>query len=432
MKLSISPRARKILAITLLAAFIICVLLNLRAFNFFFVEDWFEARAVNHMSNFMGKVPFDANIKIVVIREKQHDGAAPWGDSNRKHRKFFGELIRAMTTAQAKVLAFDVAFDGNSAELDQEFGQAVADARTNGLTVIVGAERFANGKLTPEIPAAFNQPNWGLITVGAYQGTEEQQGPIRAIKLAETDVANGGGVVPSLPLRVVMDSQSFFPELQEDWNRLLLYSDQAKQQLRETIPLERGKYLFLDQASPRELELATVDAQRIFEDFNNPEVLRKNYKDAIVLVGYEMGESKDVLAGGKRLGVQLHATAVSNMLRRTYIYKLYMIYSYAIIVVMALLALLMDTPLGKKAKFTVEVQIPWTKLKPNIPLGLVVMGGVYLIIAILTFMFWRIYLDVPYHLAALGLSYSLLWLVFTKLFPPEQPQLQPLEPDVHP
>ena len=418
MKFPISPRARKIVAIALLAAVITCVLLNLRVFNFLFIEDWFEARAVNHMSNFMGRDPFDPNVKIVLIRQEKHDGNAPWGESDRKHREFFGQLIRAMTTAQAKVLAFDVAFDGNSADFDQEFGKAVADARAGGLTVIVGAENYVNGKITPEIPTAFNQPKWGLITVGAYQGNEETPGPIRAIKLADIDVANGGAVVPSLPLRIVMDSQAFEPELQEEWNRLLLYSEKAKQQLDRTIPLERGKYLFLDQASPSDLKTATVDAQRIYEDFNNPEALRKNYQNAIVLVGYEMGDLKDVLAGGKRLGVQLHATAVSNILNRVFIYKLALFYSYAIIVVMALLALLMDTPLGKRVKFTVEVQIPWTNWKPNVPLGLVLMSVVYLIIAILTFMYWRIYLDVPYHLAALCLSYFLLWLLFTKLFPP--------------
>ena len=421
-------RLLKILVVVLGAAVITCVLLNLRVFNFLFIEDWFEARAVNHMSNFVGRGPFDPDVKIVLIREKQHEGLAPWGDSDRKHRQFFSQLIRAMTTAQAKVLAFDVAFDGNSAEFDQEFGKAVADARASGLTVIVGAERYANGKITPEIPAAFNQPKWGLITVGAYQGNEESQGPIRAIKLAEMDVANGSALVPSLPLRIVMDSQAFEPELQEEWNRLLLYSDHAKQKLSETIPLERGKYLFIDQASPSDLNSATVDAQRIFEDFNNPDVLRKNYQNAIVLVGYEMGESKDVLAGGKRLGVQLHATAVSNILRQVFIYRLYLFYSYAIIVVMALLALLMDTPVGKRLKFTVEVRIPWTDIKVNVPLGLVIMGGVYLIIAILTFMVWRIYLDVPYHLAALCLSYFLLWLLFTKLFPPpveEEDYLRP-------
>jgi CHASE2 domain-containing sensor protein len=425
MKLPMSLRALKILAVALLAALVTCVFLNLRVFNFLFVEDWFEARAVNHMSNFVGKGPFDPNVKIVLIREKQHDGPAPWGDSDRKHREFFGQLIRAMTTAQAKVLAFDVAFDGNSPDLDPEFGKAVADARASGLTVIVGAEKYDNGKLTPEIPAAFNQPKWGLITVGAYQGNEESPGPIRAIKLADVDVANGSAVVPSLPLRIVMDSQAFVPELQEEWNRLILYSDQAKQQVTQTIPLERGKYLFIDQASPSDLDSATVDAHRIVEDFNNPEVLRKNYQNAIVLVGYEMGEARDVLAGGKRLGVQLHATAVSNILRQVYIYRLYLVYSYAIIVVMALLALLMDTSVGKRLRFKVEVRIPWTDIKVNVPLGLVIMGGVYLVIAILTFMFWRIYLDVPYHLAALVISYFLLWLAFTKIFPQKEVYLRP-------
>lgn len=412
-----NSRTLKVVAIALVAAAVTCFLHNLRVFNFFLIEDFFEAHAIDHMSNFAGRGAFDPNVKIVVIGKDQLDGPAPWGDLDKKHRKFFGELIKAMTVAKAKVLAIDVAFDGKSDEFDRQFGQAVAEAKANGLAVIIGADGYANGKTDPEIPVDFNQPDWGLITVGAYQGSEDRNQPIRAVKLADND---GGVVVPSLPLRAVMDAQSFVPELQVEWNRLLLYSDAAKQQLAETVPLERGKYLFIDQASLRDLENATVSAARIYEDFNNPEELRKKYQNAIVLVGYEIGESRDVLAGGQRLGVQLHATAISNILRQVFIYRLSLIYSYAIIVVMALLALLMDTPVGRRLKFTVEITIPWTSVKVNLPLGLVVMGVVYLIIAVLTFMFWRIYLDVPYHLAALCISYFLLWLIFTKLFPPPE------------
>jgi CHASE2 domain-containing sensor protein len=414
MKLPKPPRVVNMLAVAVLAAIAVCVLLNLRALSLLFIPDLFEARAINYMSNFGGSSAFDPNVKIVLIEKDPHDGPAPTGDLDRKHRKFFAELIKAMTLAKAKVLAFDVSFDGKSADFDKDFGQAVREAKANGLTVIIGADSFANGKLDPEIPADFNQPEWGLIKIGSYQGAESDNGPIRAVKLADNF---SGNVVPSLPLRAVMDSQSFVPELQVEWNRLLLYTDKERQKLANTVPLERGKYLLIDQASLRDLEAATVTARRIYEDLNNPEELKKKYENAIVLVGYEFGESRSVLAGGQRLGVQLHATTISNILQRVFIYKLYLIYSYVIILVMALLALVMDTRVGKRLKFIVEVRIPWTEQKVPVPLGLVIIAGIYLLIAIFVFMRWRFFLDVPYHLAALGLSYLLLWIIFTKLFP---------------
>lgn len=425
MKLPVSARARKIVALG--TALVVCVLLNMRALNVVFIDDMFEEYAIPYMSNFMGGVPFHPNVKIILIKKDQHDGAAPWGEINSKHRKFFAQLIRHMTAAKAKVVAFDIAFDEKSPEFDKEFGEAVAEAKKNNLTVIVGADDYVDGKLVPEIPEEFNKPEWGLIFVGSHQGQENEDKPIRALRLADIDGENADVLIPSLPLRVVMDSQSWVPELQPEWNQLLLYADPQKQQLKQTVPLDRGKYLFLEQASQKDLIAATVDAQRVHDDFQDPNALRK-YQDAIVLVGYEMGDRKRVQAGGTRLGVELHATAVSNILRQVFISKLYLIFSYLIVFVMALMALLMDTPLGQRLKYSVPLQIRGTNINIPVPIGLVIMGAIYLTIAMLVFKVWRIYLDVPYHLAALGLSYALLWLIFTALAPKPKGSLTTLEP----
>ena len=418
MKFPVNSHTLKIIGIALLAGVIICVCLNLRVFNLFLLDDFVEAKVVNHMSNFAGRGSFDSHLRIVLIPEKENKGKAPWGDSDRKHREFFAQLIRAMTTAKAKVLAFDAVLDGKS-EFDQELGNAITAARKAGLKVIVGTERDLNGKVASEIPAELNQPEWGLVEVGAYQGNENDGKPIRAMKLGEVDSANASGVVPSLALRVVMDSQSLVPDLQPEWNRLLLYSDQAKQQLWRTVPLERGQYMILDQASANDLYTARVDAQRIFDDFNDSQALSEKYKDAIVLVGYEMGEAKPIPAGGTRLGVELHATTVSNILQQVFIYKLPLIYSYIIVFIMALLAAVMYTPVGKWLDYKVEFTVPWIQKQVRLPLGVVIIGALYLGVFFVLFMFRRIYLDLTYHLAALVLSYGMLWLWWKNFAPDE-------------
>jgi len=417
MKFQISPRTWKILAIAVVAGIVVGILLNVRLFNFFLVDDFLEAKAIDHMSNFAGRGGFSPHVKIVVIRTEDHHGPAPWGDGDKKHRQYFGQLIRAMTTAQAKVLAFDVVFDGKSDQFDNEVGSAIAEAKKAGLSVIVGADKYVNSKLDPEIPAEFNQPNWGLINVGAYRGNQNDNKPIRAMKLAEVEGGNVLAVVPSLALRIVMDSQALVPELQSDLNQLFLYSDEARKQLSRTIPLDRGKYMILDQASRSDLDGATVDAQRIFDDFNDAQALSQKYKGAIVLVGYEKGESRPIRAGETRLGVELHATTVSNILERVFIYKLALIYSYVIVLIMALLAGLMYTPAGKRLAHKVETPIPFTTRHVSLPVGVLIVAAVYLLVAVLLFMFRRIYLDVPYHLAALLLSSGGLWLFRKKLDP---------------
>jgi len=416
MKLPTSPRARKLVA--LVTALVVCVLLNTRALNLAFIDDTFEDYVIPYMNNFAGKVPFDPKVKIILIKKDQHDGTAPWGEINTKHRDFFTKLIKHMTAAKAKVLAFDITFDKKSTD-DAKFGEAIETARSAGLPVIVGADNYINGKIVPPIPEEFKEPKWGMITIGAHQGGEKEDQPIRALKLADIDAENVDAQIPSLPLRIVMESQSWVPELQPEWNRLLLYSDQQKLQLVRTVPLDRGKYLFLQQASPSDLNAATVEAQRVQDDFENASTYWK-YQDAIVLVGYEMGDQKTVQAGVKRLGVELHATAVSNILREVFIHKLYLIFSYLIIVTMAFLALLMDTPLGQRLKYSVAFEVRGTNISIPIPIGLLIMGSIYLVIAMSVFKIWRIYLDVPYHLAALALSYLLLWLFFTALAPKPQ------------
>jgi len=290
--------------------------------------------------------------------------------------------------------------------------------------VIVGIDEYRDGKTIPEIPVEFSQPEWGGIWVG---GSQREGDPIRTLLLAENSTANDPSgnpasiTVPSFALKVVMDSQqpALVPELQEFNNRLLLYSDNSKKELVKIVPLQRGQNLIIDQASPKALEVARVDPQVIYDNFQDEASLQQKYKDAIVLLGYEAGDEQQVLPSGRRFGVEIHATAVSNILHDVYIYKLILIYSYLIIIGMALIAALMYTQFGGWLDHKIYCPLPWTETKLPIPVGLIVIGAIYLLVAFLTYRYTKVYLDVSYHLFALLVSYFFLWLFLKKLYPPD-------------
>jgi CHASE2 domain-containing sensor protein len=368
----------KVLAIAFGAGLIVCVMLNLRMLNLLFLEDRVEAFAVQYMSNFVRPRVFDKKIRIVVIGNDPHKGEAPSGNLTKEHRKFFADVITAMTKGQAKVVAFDVAPDGPS-EFDSAIGQAIANARSVGLKVIFAVDGYDNGQTDPIIEKEFNQPGWGTIGVGGYK-----TGPIRTIRLAENKTASDSSgkpspiTVPSLPLKIVMESTepSLAPELQEHLSRLLLYSDNSKQKLVKTIPLVADTDLIIDQASESELQLARFTAQSIYDDGKDKDTLIRKYKDAIVLVGYEHKDEWPVAPFGKRLGVEIHATAVSNILNDVYVHRLALIYSYLIVLVMAVVAALMYTRFGKWLDYKVEFPLPWTQTKLPVPIGLIIVAAV--------------------------------------------------------
>lgn len=419
----ISPQVRWALLIALVSSVIVFLMATLHLFNFLLIEDFVQARSIAYMRNFTGGDSFDKRIRIILIRENQQ-GEAPWGDIDKKHREFFTKVVTSMTKGKAKILAFDIAFE-DASEFDNDFGKAIADAGESGVKVIVGVDNYTHGKTDPIIPSGLQGPSWGIILVGGSQGDDQ---PIGTLKLADLDIQSSGNpasltVIPSLALKVVMEAGNppLIPEFDQDQSNLVLYSGGPNREFLKSIPLERHRNLIIDQASQSELEYAKVDAESLMAEFNNQAALDK-YKDAIVLVGYEKDESNKVLSGGTRLGVQLHATAVSNLLNNIFIYKLSPFKNYSLVLLMSLLGALPYTKIGGWANFKVPIPIPWTKLEIPIPLVLIILAVAYLIVAFVVYRKERVYLEIPYHLAALVISYAANWILIKIWFPPKPSQ----------
>ena len=409
-----------ILLLALVASLIVFVLSVVRLFNVLAFEDYVESRSIEQMKSYVNNPRFDTRkIKIILIpNDPQKD---PGGDIKKEHRKFFVDLVAAMRTARAKVLAFDVAFEG---PFDKDFSNAIA-SQSDRLKVIVGVDSYENGKADPELPPDVKEPLWGVVNVGGSQAVD---GPIRSLKLADESSGNNGSgrsellVRPSFALRVVSEFSDppLVPEFDHGSQRLFLYSDASKSKIVKSIPLDRQQDLLLQQATQQDLDTARVYAHDIYDKLKKHEPLRnEDYEDKIVLVGYENGDLRDVFSGGKRYGVQLQATAISNILNEVFIYKLPPLYNYLIILFMALLAAALFTPLGQRLRFSIPITVPWTNLVIPIPLSLIVLVVIYLLTAFIVYKSSKVYLDVCYHITALVVSYALIWFVLKKKFPPE-------------
>jgi len=409
------------LAVSILVFFLALVhLLNLIK-----LEDQVQSYSTDYMRDFTNPAKFNNRVKIILIPEKQQSGDAPWGDSDKKHREFFAQLIRAMTVARAKVIAFDVAFK-DPTNFDKEFSDAVTEAEKQNLKVIVGVEEYSSETGTfPKIPFNIQQPRWGMLVVG---GSQEEGGALGTMKVAEFnakgDSAENPKVVPSLALRSVIEAHDPPLEAEYDEGRLnmLLYAMPSRT-LVKSIPLERQNDLLLDNVPQPELDRARVLAKEAYDQFPNMAGIR-DYENAIVLVGYEMGEAQKILTGGTRLGVELHATAVSNILNETFIKKLPPLQNYLLILFMALLGAALHIRITKgstsQTPYTIPFTIPFVKIPVQLPLGVAILSALYIIAAFIIYKFTRAYLDVCYHIAALWLSYGLLWFVLNKWSPKQE------------
>jgi CHASE2 domain-containing sensor protein len=417
----LSGRTWTILLLPLGVAIVIFFLSLLHFLNIVRLEDRAQGYAIHYMKDFAGAEKFDRRIRIVLIPENDHGGEAPWGDIDKKHRKFFGNLVRAMAQARAKVVAFEIAFDKGS-DFDKDFGAAIAEAERNNVRVILGVDSFETATGTdPKIPADFRHDRWATILVGGVLGTENA---IATVKLADFNPSGAGPenpvVIPSLALRTVIDAHqpALEPKFSDDRSTLHLYSGGN---LFRSIPLERESSLWLDQVTAEELQAVSVTAQTVLQDMSNPSALN-DFQDSIVLVGYEHEDRRTTVSGDSRLGLELHATAISNIFNKVFIYRLPPLQNFLIILLMSFLGALFHTPIGEWAQRPVRIPIPWTTSQLPIPVGIIVVSAIYLIVAFMVYRLTRVYLDVCYHIAALLISYGALWFVLKKWFQ-KQPTL---------
>ncbi len=404
-----------------------------RLLNVVGIDDWLERVQLDQM-DYSVNVAVPSALRLIYIKgddllDKAKDDfqsrQQPW---RREHAR----LLRAFANAP-RLVAFDFIFpkpdsDADSQEATANFGNAIRDAKVR---VLVGAELNDDG--VPGLIAALKSADSALTSVG---GLRLEQGArsklVRRYVLAESQAAAGlfNGRQPAIPsLALMMRLAELAPSRTA---RTSVQLDQSKGQL---ILLSSGKELEriscdiekeLVAQSPR--WLATIPFHYRREGFprgdHYTDVLRRlpdvaaDYKNKIVLVGAQI--DKDISEDGEKIrlapdpdnrfayGYQVHASVFSDLSAGTYPRRLPWMLQVVVLLVLAAVSALGRAKLPS-TEFEVDTKIAG---KRKVPLGLLILLGVYIAVVWVFYRSAFILFDVGYGALAVVGAYFLCGNVF--------------------
>lgn len=339
-----------------------------------------------------------------------------YGASSPSHRKYHIELIRSLAKAGAKVVVFDVLFITSLAETDPEFAKTIQESEKAGTKIVVGAF-LQPGVYQPQITAAIKtavSDHWGIVD----GGTQKKSDALLIRLAAETSNEQFNGfdekpVFPSLALQAVRflkyphaQTSAWFSPLS---GQVRLRNSEASSALLEAVPVNRDLYLLVD--LPGKDEIPHFSYQEVLAHAND---YAPNFKDKIVVVGYQEGDALPSSAWQKetRYGAEIHAAAMSTLLTGTFLKPLPVLYHYIFIVALVAIAAFLQVRFSKWMERTQTVPLPLLPApfnKITIPTPILVISLGYLLFAVLVFKTTQVVFDMSYHLAALVLTYSLFF-----------------------
>ncbi len=357
------------------------------------------------VDNFFPK-SFSDRIALVAITDRTaRQFNRPFDDADANWRGDHARLVERLSSAGAKVIAFDMFFP-RSRDFDPEFSRAILAAKERGTSVVVGVRDAPerNPALTPVLADAVS--DWGLLCVGETQDSadlvpllvdkpgQSSREPLRSLALAAVAAFNGWIVTG----------------LDEKTKSILVKAEASPPQRVGISGLERLKR---DQKFCGILAAGDVAANRII-DVTPSRLLRDSrrrlaYEDIlaspaprlgevngkIVLVGEESSREKFPLrrglSGEERYGYELHADAINTLFQPLTIRPLAAGWQFLIIFVLSLAGGLVWVWQPNRALVRCAV--------------LAALGALYLGAAIWAYGRYRALLTTAYPLLALLLSY---------------------------
>lgn len=367
---------------------------------------------------------FDGRVWTILVDEKKQNdkSEAPAGSANPSHRKAHAQLLRKLTAAGTKVVVFDVEFEDDVPEVDNDFAAAIQEAERAGTKVVVGGfllpdqyEPSLSKTLKPAIGG-----NWGIID-GAMPTWKSEARFVRLVaENSEHPSAEprDRSVIPSISLLAL--ARFRYPnENVSAWYNPLASEVRLRREsgeLLESIPVDGQLDMFIDLVGADEMPLRTYE--QVFDHFST---YADRFKNAIILIGYKHDDVVQT-SGGPRFGVEMHANAVSTLLKKTYVRPLPFAFHLAAIVgliaVGACLQIRCSTWMNHKLTVPIPITLPPPFDKIQIPTAIVVIIFIYVFGAILAFKWGHIVFDMSYHLAALILTYTLFVLFRSRLTVP--------------
>jgi CHASE2 domain-containing sensor protein len=418
-KKRVNPRLRQwrwhiLISALLLLSVIVLLFAWLRFFNVVGIDDYVQDQLISRLDTKLDK-RFDVKDISLILVDENAQPTPPSGKADSSHRKYHAELIEALSQAGAKVVVFDMWFDRDSPD-DENLAKAIAQAEERGTVVLMG--------LNPQvgeaqyIPRAFRTLRKDRRRF-TYAGEPIGATSIWPVKLAEHAMDGSDWeprdqpVVPSLILEATQQFISRDRQANYFYNPLdreIRVRDNQGQVI-ESIPVTEGLD-FLVQMVGNQEEGDVTFYHDVYAALGNPDYLTK-FSNKIVLIGYQAGDSFQT-ASGKRYGVEAIANAISNIFLQIYIKPPSLVYHYLIILLMISLGALLPLRFSEWTSYTFPVKLPVVGNLP-IPIALLVVTVFYIFIAILAYKQGRTLFNMPYHIAALFLSYFLVRAVRARL-----------------
>lgn len=301
--------------VSLLLIVIILFLAHKQAFDLLSIDAKL-AGLVMRVGYTFRNTPFSEHIAIVTIEDDNFDKS--W---RAKH----AALIRKLSEAEAKVIAFDMYFE-EPGDFDQTFTQAIQAAKDKNTSVIVGAQTFENNE--PKIIADLRLAVSGIgnLCVGEVLPDEVRKIPLTILKKHTEPLS-------SLSLKVVeaylekrvfhIDSkhqQIFLGKEHEIYCSTVAFSDlqEMKRAQNSCHVIEDGDQvinMFIALSSPAVLSERTYSYENILSQ-SSSEWLKLSFQQKIVLVGVQKKFDRfNTYMEEERYGVELHADAINTLLQ---------------------------------------------------------------------------------------------------------------------
>lgn len=374
-------------------------------FNLFNLDDWVERRFISYMDARVEKKFSDGALRLL-LTEEARQGEVPSGDPEKIHRRYHAELLDALSAAQARVVAFDVYFEGDT-QWDEQFAQSIRLARERGTRVVVGVGGVENGRPKVELPQKLRDPlagSWGNTEAGLRAGTD---GPVLKMQLAQKSAGGEGAetpVTPSFALQVIGQAQDqpAAPFFDSGGGVINLRRGGAGGQTVKSIPVDDDLNMTIDIADEAALKNISRSYQNVYDSRAGD---LGEFKDKIVLIGYRKGDQHYVSDSARRYGAEIQANAISNILQDVYIRQLNPAYNFLVILLMGAAGALVQTRLGRRVQYKIVIDPKIIKTQIVIPVTLLVICALYFVAAVTVYKHYRLVLDMAYHVTALFLLY---------------------------
>ena len=385
-------------------------------FNVVKLDDWLERRFVGYMDAFV-TTKFDRRVSLILASDDPAKNGT-LGVPSSAWRCHHARLLSGLSAARASVVAFDMYFEDPS-DCDPQFADAIRQASASGTGVVVGVREpqlLGGGMPEPVIAPLVRD------AVGDQWGILEGVPVARRVGLAAPITQNAGlslegevGVFPSLALRTLMHLEAQkrggrpITAAVDHRRGLILLRDESRSLVRAIPIADEDMNMIVGVASRQ--ELAPDLFHEVFANATQPDRLVR-FKGKVVIVGYTSADDRwDVSAGqgDARYGVELQASAVSNLLGGIAIKPLRPSVQYLIILIMGAVGALIRHVLRGGRRLSIPVRIrSVASTTVHVPIPLIGAIVVYALVAFLVYKQYRLIFDISYHIVSLLFMYLMV------------------------